>query len=104
MAEPITGWIWDRHLRVFLELLSRYSGYAFGDLDWETVAAAVQDTDDETSGRWYTYPLAGADATVDVALARAVGGAEVSVRVTGADTAELRLRTDTLLTAFAAAP
>ncbi|MEW2075633.1 hypothetical protein ACFZAG_06030 [Streptomyces sp. NPDC012403] len=101
MTEPITGWIMGRNLRGFLELLSRYAGYAFDETDWETVEAGVQDTDDEAPDGWYAYPLAGTDATLWVSLARALGGREVSVSVTGAGTPELRLRTDTLLSAFA---
>ncbi|MFF5140469.1 hypothetical protein ACFY6U_12265 [Streptomyces sp. NPDC013157] len=68
MTEPIAGWIWGRNRRAFLELLSRYAGYALDGTDWDTIEA---------------------------------GGQEVSVSVTGAGTSELRLRTDTLLSAFA---
>ncbi|MEU3448845.1 hypothetical protein AB0H29_16750 [Streptomyces thermolilacinus] len=101
MTEPITGWIWGRNLRALLELLSRYTGYSFGETDWETVEAGVQHTDDEAPDGWYSYPLVGTRGTLEVALAQAVGGEEVSVSVTGAETSELQLRTDTLLSAFA---
>lgn len=101
MTEPITGWIWGRNLRALLELLSRYSGYAFDDTDWETIAAGVQDTDDEALDGWYSYPLVGTRGTLGIALAQAVGGEEVSVSITGAETPELQLRTETLLSAFA---
>lgn len=103
MTESISGWIMGRNLRVFLELLSRYAGYAFDGTDWEAIEAGIQDTDDEAADGWYSYPLVGASAALEVALARAVGGEEVSVRVTGAETPELQLRTDTLLSAFAGA-
>ncbi|MET9955200.1 hypothetical protein ABZ135_27135 [Streptomyces sp. NPDC006339] len=102
MAEPIDGWIWSRNLRAFLEVLSLYAGYEFDDTDWRTVEAAVQDTDNENSDLWYAYPLVGVNATLEVGLARAVGGEEMSVRVAGAEAPELRLRADTLLSAFAA--
>ncbi|MFC8371022.1 MULTISPECIES: hypothetical protein [unclassified Streptomyces] len=101
MTEPITGWIMGRNLRGFLELLSRYVGCTFDETGWETVEAGVHDTDDEASDGWYSYPLVGTDATLRVSLARAVGGQEVSVRAAGAQTPELRLRADTLLSAFA---
>ncbi|MDX3098187.1 hypothetical protein PV703_18905 [Streptomyces sp. ME01-24h] len=101
MNESITGWIWGRNLRAFLELMSHYAGYAFDETDWETIEAAVQNTDDEAPDGWYSYPLAGSSAVLQVALAQAVGGEEMSVNVTGADTCELRLRADTLLSAFA---
>ncbi|EMF26657.1 MULTISPECIES: hypothetical protein [Streptomyces] len=101
MSEQIAGWIMERNLRAFLELLSRYVGYAFDDTDWDTVEDGVRDTDDEKSDGWYSYPLAGTHATLDVSLARSVGSEVMSVSVTGAETPELQLRTDTLLSACA---
>ncbi|GAA3388500.1 hypothetical protein [Streptomyces roseoviridis] len=101
MTEPIDGWIWSRNLRAFLELLSLYAGYEFDATDWRTIETAVQDTDDENPDLWYAYPLVGVNATLEVSLARAIGGEEMSVRVAGAEAPELRLRTDTLLSAFA---
>lgn len=101
MTEPIAGWIWGRNLRAFLELLSSYAGYTFDETDWETIEVGVQDTDDEASDGWYSYPLVGTLATLEVALAHAVGGGEVSVRVAGAEAPDLQLRTDTLLSALA---
>ncbi|MGX1913134.1 hypothetical protein ACWIID_30425 [Streptomyces phaeochromogenes] len=100
MTESIAGWIWGRNLRAFLELLSGYAGYAFDETDWESIEAGVQDTDDEAPDSWYSYPLVGPNATFEVALAQAVGGQEVSVSVAGIKTPELRLRADTLLSAF----
>ncbi|MGW0818307.1 hypothetical protein ACWD00_34745 [Streptomyces viridiviolaceus] len=101
MTEPIAGWIWGRNLRTFLELLSRYAGYAFEETDWETIEAGVQGTEDEAPNGWYVYPLVGTSATLEVVLAQAVGGEEVSVSVTGAGTPELQFRIDTLLSALA---
>ncbi|MGA4963525.1 hypothetical protein [Streptomyces pseudogriseolus] len=101
MSKEIAGWIMDRNLRAFLELLSRYVGYAFDDTDWATVEDGVRDTDDEEPDGWYSYPLAGTHVTLDISLARSVGSEVLSVSVTGVETPELRLRTDTLLSAFA---
>ncbi|MFD6419882.1 hypothetical protein [Streptomyces sp. NPDC060194] len=101
MTEPIGGWIWGRNLRTFLELLSRYAGYTFDETDWETIEAGIQNTDDEAPDGWYSYPLVGTHATLEVTLAHAVGGEEVSIKVTGAKTPEPTLRTDTLLAALA---
>lgn len=101
MSKQIAGWIMDRNLRAFLELLSRYVDYAFDDTDWDTIETGVRDTDDEKSDGWYSYPLVGTSATLEVGLARSVGSEVMSVSVTGVETPELQLRTDTLLSAFA---
>ncbi|MCX5174734.1 hypothetical protein [Streptomyces virginiae] len=100
MAE-VAGWIWQHNLRSLLELLSHYVGYDFDGTDWDTVAPAMEETDDERADGWYSCPLVGDTLEVEVRLARSVGGEEVSVTVRGIATAELELRTDTLLAAFA---
>ncbi|MDX6762942.1 hypothetical protein SIN09_26915 [Streptomyces sp. F8] len=100
MAEA-GGWIWERNLRPFLELLSHYVGYDFDGTDWETVALAIGETDDEQADGRYTYPLPGGTCHAEVRLARCVGGDEVSVTVHGPLTPDLRLRADTLLSAYA---
>ncbi|MFD7894221.1 hypothetical protein ACFV0C_09195 [Streptomyces sp. NPDC059568] len=104
MAEPVSGWIWGHNLRGFLGLLSHYVGYAFDETDWETIGLGVGETDDEKPDRWYSYPLIGTEASVEVRLARAVGGDEVCVIVVGVESLELRLRADTLVDACAALP
>ncbi|MFF2787851.1 hypothetical protein ACFVT6_13935 [Streptomyces sp. NPDC058049] len=100
MAE-VGGWTWERNLRSFLELLSHYVGCGFDATDWETVALAVEGTDDERADGWYSYPLVGEHREVEVRLARSTGGEEVSVTVNGTLTPELEVRADTLLSAFA---
>ncbi|MEU6212796.1 hypothetical protein ABZ891_23215 [Streptomyces sp. NPDC047023] len=100
MAE-VDGWIWEHNLRSFLELLSHYVGYGFDATDWETVALAVEATDDERTDGWYSYLLVGEHRRLEVRLARAVGGDELMVAVKGALTPELEVRVDTLLAAFA---
>ncbi|MEV7416199.1 hypothetical protein [Streptomyces sp. NPDC089919] len=100
MAE-VGGWIWERNLRPFLELLSSYLGYGFDGTDWETVASAVASTDDERPDGWYSYPLAGEQAQVVISLARAAAGDELMATVSGDLPPELQVRTDTLLAAFA---
>ncbi|MFG2340979.1 hypothetical protein [Streptomyces yangpuensis] len=100
MAEAeVGGWIRERNLRPFLELLSHYVGYAFDATDWATVARAVEETDDERADGWYAYPLVGEAQQAEVRLARSVGGDEVSVTVHGELSRELRVRADTLLSA-----
>ncbi|MER5348007.1 hypothetical protein ABT030_48720 [Streptomyces mirabilis] len=101
MSKPIAGWIMDRNLRAFLELLSHYADYTFTETDWDTIELGVWDTDDEKPDSWYSYPLVGTSATLEVSLAQSVGSEVMSVSVTGAETPELQLRTDTLLAAFA---
>lgn len=101
MTEPLSGWIWARNVLPFLQLLSHYAGYAFDGTDWETVEAGIEDTDDGRTDGWYTYPLVGTRAELEVALAAAVGSDVLAVTVTGLDDPELRLRADTLISAFA---
>ncbi|MFJ3310955.1 hypothetical protein ACIPSA_50120 [Streptomyces sp. NPDC086549] len=84
--------------------MTRYVGYDFDGTDWQAVELGLEATDDEHTDRWYSYPLVGSDHQVDVHLAKAVGGYEVSVRVAGISDPELRLRADTLMAAFAARP
>ncbi|WP_030770905.1 MULTISPECIES: hypothetical protein [unclassified Streptomyces] len=100
MAE-VAGWIRQHNLRSLPELSSHSVGYDFDGTDGDTVAAAMEGTDDERADRRYSCPLVGDDLEVEVRLARPIGGDEVSVSVHGISTAELELRADTLLTAFA---
>ncbi|MFI5531870.1 hypothetical protein ACIA8O_25395 [Kitasatospora sp. NPDC051853] len=98
------GWIWHVHLRAFLDLVARYVGHDFDTTDWRAVTAGLESTDDEHPDRWFAYPLVGSHHRVDVHLANAVGGEEVSVRVVGPTDGELALRVDTLMAAYASAP
>ncbi|MFB9370776.1 hypothetical protein ACWCYY_34570 [Kitasatospora sp. NPDC001664] len=98
------GWIWRVHLQAFLGLVARYVGHDFDATDWQAVSVGLESTDDDLPDRWFAYPLAGTRHRVDVHLANAVGGDEVSVRVLGSTDRELVLRVDTLMAAYAAAP
>lgn len=77
------GWIWDANAWVFCEILASLVGYEFDDLDWQAVGTALPNTDDERAELWYSYPLIGTKGTLEVTLAQAVGGSEVSVEVRG---------------------
>ncbi|GII57912.1 hypothetical protein Pth03_63010 [Planotetraspora thailandica] len=78
-----TGWIWEENTRVLCEVLAQLVGYAVDDLDWMAIDTALPDTDDENDERWYSYPLVGAKATLELRLAQAVGGFELSFEVFG---------------------
>ncbi|MFF6778991.1 hypothetical protein ACFY8W_36330 [Streptomyces sp. NPDC012637] len=97
----VEGWIWNENVQPFLALLARYAGYHFNATDRQAVELGLQATDDEHPDRWYSYPLVGSDHHLEVHLAKAVGGDEVSVRVAGTSDPELLLRADTLIAAFA---
>ncbi|MFJ1756161.1 hypothetical protein [Kitasatospora sp. NPDC088134] len=97
----VGGWIWSANVQAFLTLVGQYVGYDFDATDWQAVALGLEATDDERSNGWYCYPLAGVSCQVEVYLANATGGSEVSVRVLGASAPELRLQVSTLLDAFA---
>ncbi|GII56871.1 hypothetical protein Pth03_52600 [Planotetraspora thailandica] len=77
------GWIWEENARVLCEILASLVGYTFDDLDWQAVGSALPDTDDDGEGRWYSYFLVGAEAALELRLARAVGGSELSFEVFG---------------------
>ncbi len=101
-SSVVAGWVWDRNIRPFLDLLSRYVGYSFDDTDWQAVALGLEATDDDRQEHWYSYPLEGHH-QLTVLLANAVGSSVVSVRVEGLDDHDLALRTETLLDAYAEA-
>ncbi|MER6421126.1 hypothetical protein [Streptomyces sp. NPDC001137] len=97
----VEGWIWNENVQPFLALLARYVNYDFDGTDWQVVELGLEATDDEHRDRWYSYPLVGSDHHLEVHLAKAVGGDEVSVRVAGTSNPEMLLRADTLIAAFA---
>jgi hypothetical protein len=97
----VEGWIWNENVQSFLALLSRYASYDFDGTDWQAVELGLEATDDEHPDLWYSYPLVGSHHRLELHLAQAVGGNEVSVRVTGTSNPELLLRADTLIAAFA---
>ncbi|MCG7204458.1 hypothetical protein [Streptomyces arenae] len=97
----IEGWIWSENVQPFLALLARYANYDFDGTDWQVIELGLEATDDEHTDRWYSYPLVGSDHHLEVHLAKAAGGDEVSVRVAGTSNPELLLRADTLIAAFA---
>ncbi|WP_018348704.1 hypothetical protein [Longispora albida] len=93
-----SGRIWRRHLEAFFNALFEYV-HAAPDLP--AVERGLATTDEDEPDSWYTCTLAGVAETLEVQLANAAGGQAVYVVVTGAESAVLRLRIDTLLTAFA---
>ncbi|MEU5024433.1 hypothetical protein [Streptomyces milbemycinicus] len=82
--------------------LPRYVGTGdYEPTDWNTVALSLEGThDSDPEIGWYTHQLTGAWQSVEVRLANAVGSDELSVVINGAESAELRLRIDTLISAF----
>jgi hypothetical protein len=100
-THDIDGWIWRRNFAAFMESLSRCVGTDWEPTDWDNVALSLEGTDDsDPENGWYTHPLAGAWHSVDVRLANVADSDELSVVIKGAEAAELRLRIDTLISAF----
>ncbi|GAA4050969.1 hypothetical protein [Streptomyces shaanxiensis] len=101
--DEMTGTVWkESRLRPFLELLADYVNYPFDDTDWETIEIGLDPTDNEDPDAWYSYPLIGPAHSLEIRVARDVEeGDMVSVAVSGATAADLRLRIDTLFAAFA---
>ncbi|GAA2351499.1 hypothetical protein GCM10010170_041670 [Dactylosporangium salmoneum] len=79
----------------FLRHARRYIGYGYDDLDEVALTGALEDTDDESTNGWFSYPLAGTPSLV-VHLAQAVGGSVVSIRLEGDVDAILAARFETL--------
>ena len=78
----IAGWVFEDNIVPFLEHVSTYIGYKYDDLDEVALTGALEGTDDESVDSWYSYPLHGTP-PLAVALAQAVDGSVVSVRVEG---------------------
>ena len=96
MGNEVGGWVWEQHVERFLGHLAAQVGYGLDDLDRGAVTAGLESTDAE-HGRWFDYPLIGRR-QVTVSLARTLGAAPVSIRVTGDLDMVLAARIETLLT------
>ncbi|WP_127507032.1 hypothetical protein [Actinoplanes solisilvae] len=94
--QSIDGWVSEDNVVRFLEYVSRYVGYDYGELDEVALTGAVDHTDDESVDGWFSYPLEGVP-PLTVSLARTVGGSVVSVRVQGQIEGALAARLETLL-------
>lgn len=95
-VQSIDGWVFEDNVVRFLEHVSRYVGYDYGELDEVALTGALDPTDDESADGWFSYPLEGVP-PLNVLLARAVGGSVVSVRVQGEIDPVLAARFETLL-------
>jgi hypothetical protein len=95
-VRSIEGWVFEDNVVRFLEHVSRYIGYDYGELDEVALIGALEPTDDESPDGWFDYPLAGTP-PVTVSLAQAVGGSVVSVRMRGEIDPILAARFETLL-------
>ena len=91
----IGDWVFEGNVVQFLEHVSRYVGYPYDNLDEVALIGALEDTDDETQDRWFSYPLAGTPPLI-VHLAQAVGGSVISIRVEGDLDPVLTARIETL--------
>jgi len=80
----------------FLRHLSGYLGYGYDDHDEAALTGALEQTDDESSDAWFTYPLSGTPSLM-VSLAQAIGGSVVGVHVDGDIDPVLAARVDTLM-------
>jgi Fe-S-cluster containining protein len=76
---PVAGWVIAGNLLPFLTAVGWVVGYGFGPGDWETVSAAMPQTD-ATADRWHNYAFAGGH-RAKVRLARDPDGGTVQVRL-----------------------
>jgi hypothetical protein len=91
----VAGWVFEDNVVRFMELVSRYIGYEYDDLDEAALIGAIERTDDESAESWFSYPLQGAP-PLTTYLARAVDGSIVSIRVEGDIDPTLTARIETL--------
>lgn len=96
----VSGWVRSVNVQHLFRWLSLYVGYGFDETDWQAIAAARPDTDNDTEQGWYEYPVAGSPPLV-VAVAQSIGADPVMVSVTGDMDAVLSARVDTLLSVMA---
>jgi hypothetical protein len=52
----IEDWVFEDNVVRFLEHVSSYIGYAYDVLDETALTGALEDTDDESKDRWFSYP------------------------------------------------
>ncbi len=97
--QVVSGWVWPSNVRQLCFWLSHYVGYKFDEWDWDAIAAALPNTDADSEGGWYEYPLSG-EPLLTLHLARNTGASPVSVRVVGPLDALLAARAETLLDVF----
>ncbi|WP_290863273.1 hypothetical protein [Hamadaea sp.] len=91
----IENWIREDNVMATLEHLSSLIGYPYDGADEDALIGALDETDDETD-RWFEYPLCGSQ-VLTVRLAQAVGGAVVSIQVSGVMDEVLAARVETVL-------
>jgi hypothetical protein len=92
----LCGWVAEQHVVRLLRQISAYVSYPFDDLDEAALTSALDDTNDETTDRWFEYPLAGT-ATLLIRLARSPGTTRGQRPRQGAVGPILAAQIDTLL-------
>ncbi|MGW4896949.1 hypothetical protein ACWEQL_32530 [Kitasatospora sp. NPDC004240] len=98
--EEIGDWIYRDNLQMFVGLLSLYIGYdGLGETDWEAITLGLESTDEDPD-RWYTYALVGPSTVLDLTIAQATGGNEISIRLPRPTDPVLAARIETLLDAL----
>jgi hypothetical protein len=92
-----SNWIWITSLRRFLELVSSYADYRFGDLDWRAIQTGLGTL--TTENDTFSYPIAG-QRELSLTIGKDPGGGEVQVRITGRRDRLLGARIAGLMDAF----
>ena len=96
--DRLSGWIWTRNLKPFLESAASALGARFDDDDWGAVHYGIQGTSD-VDDRWFVYELTGALQTLGITLALDEGGSTdiVQVRIARGIEAVAAARIETLI-------
>ncbi|MFF0445065.1 hypothetical protein ACFYT4_01370 [Streptomyces sp. NPDC004609] len=100
VRDELTGRIRRRHLDDFIELVTWYTGDEPDDSALTAAALALTPADSGASERTYSRTVSGALHSLTIHLATTAETDTLSATVTGARAPDLRIRVNTLLTAF----
>jgi hypothetical protein len=95
----VGGWIWETNLDSFVRRVAAYVDYRWDEFDDDAFVGALDATDADKLDAWFVYPIVGRP-PVSLALARDIGSAKLSVRITGAFDIVLSARLETLLDVY----
>jgi hypothetical protein len=74
----VENWIFEKNLKPFVEIVSRYASYQFDADDWIGISSGIAETDQERD-RWFDYDFT-AGRPVRLRFARDPGSSVLFIR------------------------